>query len=687
MKIKHFKKNSLLISLLATFGLSSSSIAMADNDKKKSTYKIGVDAQYIDSNINKKDDFYGYVNGKWLENVKIPKDENSWGSFTELRKNVLNQQNEMIEELKTQEIKPNTDKQKVYDLYQSYMDKSTIDNLGLKPLKSYLNQINDIGSKKQLVDYFAKLNKIGSTTPLSLVVDIDAKNSSQMIVGVGQGTLGLPNRDYYLDQTEKFVKIRKDYLKYIINLLHQANIKNYKESAKKILNLETLLAKKQFSKVENRDPNKVYNKFNITDLDKLSHHINWKSYLETAKIPSNIKSVIIYQPKYVIGLGNLLDNIPLDVWKTYLKYELINSYSPALSKSFYDLNFDFYGKSLTGLEKDKPRNEKATMLVNSSLGEAFGKLYVAKFFSQDKKEKVLTLVKYILQVFDNRIDTLEWMGVDSKKHAKAKLNKIQIKIGYPDKWTDYSSLKIKPNDLVGNIVRTSEFNYNDELDTLNKPVDKSKWYMPPQMVNAYYSSEMNEIVFPAAILQTPFFDAEADMAANYGGIGAVIGHEISHGFDDQGSKFDGDGNLKEWMNKDDRTKFKKITQKLVDQYSAYEPIKGVHVNGELTLGENIADNAGLAVAYNAYQLSLNGEEAPIIDGYTGSQRFYMGWAQIWRGKSREGKLLELLKSDPHSPTQIRGQATLKNQSGFYNTYDIKPSDGMYLESEQRVSIW
>jgi putative endopeptidase len=279
------------------------------------------------------------------------------------------------------------------------------------------------------------------------------------------------------------------------------------------------------------------------------------------------------------------------------------------------------------------------------------------------------------------------MGVDSKKHAKAKLNKIQIKIGYPDKWTNYSSLKIKPNDLVGNIIRTSEFNYNDELDTLNKPVDKSKWYMPPQMVNAYYSSEMNEIVFPAAILQPPFFDAEADMAANYGGIGAVIGHEISHGFDDQGSKFDGDGNLKEWMNEDDRTKFKEITQKLVDQYSAYEPIKGVHVNGELTLGENIADNAGLAVAYNAYQLSLNGEEVPIIDGYTGSQRFYMGWAQIWRGKSREGKLLELLKSDPHSPTQIRGQATLKNQSGFYNTYDIKPSDGMYLESEQRVSIW
>ena len=267
---------------------------------------------------------------------------------------------------------------------------------------------------------------------------------------------------------------------------------------------------------------------------------------------------------------------------------MINSYSTVLSKPFYDLNFNFYGKSLTGLEKDKPRNEKATMLVNSSLGEAFGKLYVAKFFPQDKKEKVLTLVKYILQVFDNRINTLEWMGSDSKKHAKEKLNKIQIKIGYPDKWKDYSSLKIVPNDLVGNIVRISEFNYNDELDTLNKPVDKSKWYMPPQMVNAYYSSEMNEIVFPAAILQPPFFDAEADMAANYGGIGAVIGHEISHGFDDQGSKFDGDGNLKEWMNEDDRTKFKEITQKLVDQYSAYEPIKGVHVNGELTLGENIA---------------------------------------------------------------------------------------------------
>ncbi|WP_368076146.1 M13 family metallopeptidase [Francisella tularensis] len=636
--------------------------------------------------INEKDDFYRYINGKWLDNVSIPADENSWGSFMELRKNVLFQQHEVIDELNSQDIEAQTDRQRVYGLYQSYMNLVIINKLGLKPLANYLESINSIEDNKQLVDFFAKLNKIGSETPLKLSINIDAKNSSQMIVSISQGSLGLPNRDYYLDENEKFVKIRNDYLEYIIKLLQQVNIKNPEEAAQKILSLETLLAEIQFSEVENRDPDKIYNKFKVSNLNDLYPYIEWNSYLKSAEIPETEKFIIIKQLRYIIGLGNLLNDIPLNTWKIYLKYRLVNAFAPLLSENFYNLNFNFYGKNLTGLEKDKPRSEKAIMLINDSIGEAFGKLYVQKFFPQDKKEKVLTLVKYIIKVFDDRIDKLKWMGSESKKHAKAKFDNMHIKIGFPDKWKDYTALSINSDDLIGNVIHIKEFNYNQDLDTLGKPVDKSKWYMPLQMVNAYYNPEMNEIVFPAAIFQPPFFDADADMAANYGGIGAVIGHEISHAFDDQGSKFDYEGNLKEWMTKEDRMKFKAITQKLVEQYSVYEPIKGIHVNGELTLGENIADNAGLAVAYDAYKLSLNGQQAPVIDNYTGAQRFYMGWSQIWRGKFREGRLLELLKSDPHAPIQIRGQAPLKNQDGFYETYNIKFGDGMYLDPEQRVNI-
>jgi predicted metalloendopeptidase len=466
-----------------------------------------------------------------------------------------------------------------------------------------------------------------------------------------------------------------------------AGDKNAAAKAEKIIALETELAKVQWTKVENRDPVKTYNKLDFDKLAALTPGYGWNTYLKDIGAAGKIDYVIVSQPSYLAGFNEVLKKTDLDTWKAYFTAHLLYSYADFLSKEWVDANFGFKGTVLRGVPENEPRWKRGVTLTERALGEAIGKIYVAQHFPPAYKARMETLVRNLLEAYRRSIDTLDWMGPQTKKEAQAKLAKFTPKIGYPNKWRDYSSLQISRDDLVGNVMRANNFAHDYDINKLGKPIDRDEWLMPPQTVNAYYNPEMNEIVFPAAILQPPFFDPNADDAANYGGIGGVIGHEISHGFDDQGSQYDGDGNLRDWWTKEDHERFAAKTRALIDQYNGYSPIEGYYVNGALTLGENIADNSGLAIAYKAYHLSLNGREAPVIGGLTGDQRLFMGWAQVWRAKLRDQYSLVLLKTDPHSPPRFRANGALQNQPAFYKAFNVKEGDRMYLPPEKRVTIW
>jgi predicted metalloendopeptidase len=470
-------------------------------------------------------------------------------------------------------------------------------------------------------------------------------------------------------------------------MLSMAGESKAADYAAAILNLETSLARIQWTRVEDRDPIKTYNKTAITELSALMPGYDWQRYVRGAGIEGKVDSVIIRQPSYFTGLGKVIANTPLPVWKAYFKWRVLSAAAPYLSKAFVDERFAFTGGILRGVPENQPRWKRGIALLDTGIGESLGKLYVAKYFPPQHKARMQALVQNLLEAYRRDIDTLDWMSAETKVGAQAKLAKMLPKIGYPDQWRDYGALKISRDDLRGNVVRANEFEYRRNLAKLGKPVDHGEWRMRPQTVNASYNSTSNEITFPAAILQPPFFDATADDAANYGGIGAVIGHEMSHGFDDQGSQFDADGNLHDWFTKADHDKFAEKTKALVAQYNAYEPVPDYHVNGALTLGENIGDNSGLAIAYKAYRISLAGHEAPVIDGFTGDQRLYLGWVQVWRGKVREAEAIQRIKADPHSPPAVRGTAPLRNQAGFYAAFGLKPGDKMYLPPDQRVNIW
>jgi putative endopeptidase len=454
-----------------------------------------------------------------------------------------------------------------------------------------------------------------------------------------------------------------------------------------ILNLETSLAKIQWTRVENRDPVKTYNKSTLSELSALMPGYEWARYARSSGIDRKVDFVIVSQPTYLTALGKIMTSTSLPVWKAYFKWRVLSFSAPYLSKPFVDERFAFTGGVLRGVPENEPRWKRGITLLDASLGEALGKLYAERYFPPESKARMQALVRNLLEAYRRDIDTLDWMSADTKVGAQEKLAKIRTKIGYPDQWRDYGALKIARDDLLGNVFRANEFEYQRNLAKLGKPVDHNEWRMRPQTVNAYYNATRNEIVFPAAILQPPFFDADADDAVNYGGIGAVIGHEISHGFDDSGSQFDADGNLHDWFTKADHDKFTEKTKALIAQYNAYEPVPDYHVNGALTLGENIGDNSGLAIAYKAYQISLAGGAAPIIDGFTGDQRLYLGWVQVWRGKAREAEAIQRVKADPHSPQAVRGTAPLRNQSGFYSAFGVKAGDKMYLPPDQRVNIW
>ena len=651
--------------------------------------KSGIDRAYMDETVRPQDDLFNYANGKWLKQTAIPADRAFYGTFVELREQADAALRNIIDGLAAQNSPPGSEPQKIRDLYASFMDEARLEQLDIQPLKAEFKRIDAMRTPQEFAHLLAHLYEIGSEPPFSLSVHQDNRNSTKYIVDLSQSGLGLPDRDYYLKDGEDgtYKRAREGYLAHIEKMLTFAGERNPSGKARDILELETKLARAQWDKVANRDPIKTYNKVEIAKLAALSPGFHWSEYLKAARVSDKIDYLIVSQPSYLTELGKLTQSEPLDTWKTYFKWHLLSDYAPWLAKRYVDENFAFYDTALRGVPQMRPRWKRAVSAVESSLGEALGKLYVAKHFPPQNKARMQELVANLLKAYKQSIETLDWMSAPTKAEAQAKLAKFSTKIGYPDKWRDYSSLKIVKDDLVGNMQRAQVFEYQRQIDKLGKPIDRGEWLMTPQTINAYYNPEMNEIVFPAAILQPPYFDMTADDAANYGGIGAIIGHEISHGFDDQGSQYDGDGNLRDWWTKEDHDRFAAKTKALVAQYAAYEPVPGYHINGELTLGENIADNAGLAIAYKAYKLSASATQAPVIDGFTANQRFYVGWAQSWREKTRDKEAVRLITIDPHAPAKYRAIGAAINQDSFYEAFGVKQGDRLYLPPEKRTRIW
>jgi putative endopeptidase len=650
--------------------------------------RSGIDLEYVDGSVRAQDDAYQYLNGQWLRTYQLPPDKGAVGSFTAIEDATEEQLRSIVEGLdQTASGDADPDAKKLADLYASFMNEEQIEALGLKPLQAEFASIDAVKDMNGISALIAHMNAIGAGAPYGLRVNLDARNSTQYAVTLSQSGLGLPDRDYYLKDDAKLKDARTSYRAHIEKMLTMAGEAKAAAGAEAILNLETSLAKIQWTRVEERDPIKTYNKTAISELSALMPGYDWLRFVHSAGFEGKVDAVIVTEPSYFKALARVMAGTPLPVWKTYFKWRVLSASAPYLSKAFVDERFAFTGGVLRGVPQNQLRWKRGVALLDGSLGEALGKLYVAKYFPPQNKARMQLLVQNLLEAYRRDIDTLDWMSAETKVGAQAKLAKLLPKIGYPDHWRDYSALKISRDDLRGNVVRAVEFEYRRNLAKLGKPVDRGEWRMRPQTVNASYNPTSNEITFPAGILQPPFFDATADDAANYGGIGAVIGHEMSHGFDDQGSQFDADGNLHDWFTKADHDKFAEKTKALIAQYSAYEPVPDYHVNGALTLGENIADNSGLAIAYKAYRISLAGHEAPVIDGFSGDQRLYLGWVQVWRGKVREAEAIQRIKTDPHSPPAVRGTAPLRNQAGFYAAFGLKPGDKMYLPPEQRVNIW
>lgn len=647
----------------------------------------GIDKSHFDTAVRAQDDLFRAVNGKWLDTFQIPADKSNYGSFTKLDDDAEAQLKSVIEEMAAKkEVAAGSEEQKIRDFYNAFMDETKLEELGTKPLETTFAQIDALTDKAGISALIASLVREGYKMPLVPYVHQDNKNATQYIGDLYQFGLGLPDRDFYLLNDAKFKSIRDGYVAHIEKMLTLAGIKDAHKAAKDILGLETRLAKSHWDKVENRDPVKGYNKLDAAALKKLTAEIDWPVYLKGVGFDS-LPAIIVSQPSYITGLGKEIKTTSLDTWKLYFKWQVLNSAAPYLNKPFVDENFAFFGKTLNGIQEIRPRWKRGVEAAEGALGEALGKIYVAKYFPAENKARMEALVANLLKAYEGSINSLTWMSDESKKKALEKLGKFSVKIGYPNQWRDYSTLEVKAGDLAGNLARATAFDYQRNLNKLGKPIDRNEWGMTPQTVNAYYNPEMNEIVFPAAILQPPFFDVNADDAANYGGIGAVIGHEISHGFDDQGSQYDGDGNLNMWWTKEDRVKFDALGAKLAAQYDKYEPVKGYFVNGKFTLGENIGDLGGLTVSHKAYVLSLGGKEAPVIDGLTGDQRFFYGWSQVWARKYREENLLTRLKTDPHSPSEQRANGTPANIPAFYSAFGVKEGDKMFKPEADRITIW
>jgi putative endopeptidase len=657
---------------------------IACNDKKPEI--SGIIKSNMDTLVQPGDNFEDFVNGSWLKSNAIPADKSSFGSFDLLYDQSQKDVREIIENAAKQDAKQGSEEQKIGDFYASYVDRKTRNEKGINPIIPYLKQIDSIKDYTDLAGYFGKANRLGIATPFGISVTEDFKNPNKNVLMTWQGGLGLPERDYYLSQDSKMKDIRNKYVQHIQKMLKLCNVQDASSKASEIMSIESNLASIQMKKEETRDATKLYNVYKFSDLNKLMPNFDWNLMLSNAGFGDQ-KSLVVSQVEYTKKLNDLIQKTPISTWQTFLKWKVIDNASAYLSDDLDVQNFEFYGKVLDGKEKQQEDWKRGVSAVSNSLGELVGKVYVKKHFSPEAKEKMVSMVNNLLDAYAESIKKLDWMSENTKKQALDKVKKFTVKIGYPDKWKDYSDLKINKNDLFGNIERSTKLEYNRMLDKLGKPVDRTEWGMTPQTVNAYYNPTLNEIVFPAAILQPPFFNLEAEDAVNYGGIGAVIGHEIGHGFDDQGSGFDGDGVMRNWWTKEDLTKFKNKTNTLVGQYSDFKAFDDLNLNGEFTLGENIGDLGGLSIAIKAYKKSLNGKESPVLDGFTGIQRVFIGWGQVWLENVREESLRSQIASDPHSPAKYRINGVVRNIPEFYEAFKIKPSDSLYLAPKDRVKIW
>ena len=645
----------------------------------------GIDMAGMDTSVRPQDDFYRYANGGWLQSTEIPADEVGWGSYMTLRKESLEQSRAIVEEAAA-DAGDDPAKIKIGDYYNAFLDEEKIESLGITPITDYLQAIDKLTSHDDVIAFMGKANPDGIDGPFNIYVGQDDKQATSYILHFVESGLGLPDRDYYTDQSERGQEIIGRYKQYLGDMLTLTGDKDANAAAERIFAVESKLAANQWDKVDNRDADKRYNKYSRKQFYDLLSELNVDDYMlgVGVEVPDHL---LVVQPSYFEAVNGLFREIDLQSWQDYLRARVLGAYASYLPKAFVDTSFEFYSKFLYGRQEQQPRWRKAINSINGNLGELLGQLYVAKHFSPESKARMVTMVDNLIAAYAESIKNLDWMSDETKQQSLVKLSKFTPKIGYPDTWKDYSALAIKADDLVGNIKRSRIFGHNENMAKLGAPIDRGEWFMAPQEVNAYYNPGLNEIVFPAAYLQPPNFIPEAEDAYNYGTIGSTIGHEIGHGFDDQGSKYDGDGNLKSWWTDHDREAFEQRTKGLVEQFSKFEALPGLFVNGELTLGENIGDLGGTSIALKAYHMSLQGKPSPVIDGFSGDQRFFLGNAQSSRIKWRDQILEIIVKTDPHSPDVYRINGVFPNMPAFYKTYDVKAGDKLFLPEQQRVKIW
>jgi putative endopeptidase len=643
----------------------------------------------MDLNIKPGNDFFRYVNGSWMAANPIPPEYSQYGAF-----HVLYDENQ--ENLKSLVMEVSSDKnaangsvaQKIRDFYNSGMDTVRIDEAGITAIQDELDAINALQTKADISRQVAEMQKVGINPFFYFYVSADQVNSTMNIVNFYQGGLGLPDVDYYTNPDESSKKLRRQYVEHVTKMFVLAgdSEETAKTKAEKVLEIETALAKTSKTRLERRNPEANFHKVTLADLNELSPEFNWNAYFETFGI-TDPGEINVGQKDFIAGISPILNEYAVDDWKTYLNWKLIDNSASYLSSDFDQQNFDFFGTTLSGQEQQKERWKRVLSTTSGGLGEAIGQLYVEQYFPPESKEKMVKLVENLRIAFAERIKNLDWMTDATKKEALAKLDAITVKIGYPDKWKDYSVMEVVPDSYIKNVRSANAFEFNRDLAKIGKPVDKTEWGMTPQTVNAYYNPTNNEIVFPAGILQPPFFNHDADDAVNYGAIGVVIGHEMTHGFDDQGRKYDKEGNMVDWWTEEDAKLFEEKTKFLGAQYDKYAMLDSLHVDGALTMGENIADLGGLSISYDAYQMALNGKDAELIDGFTGDQRFYLGYAQVWRGNIRDKELARRLKEDVHSPAEARVNIPVFNIDVFLNAFEISPDDLLYIPAEERAYIW
>lgn len=665
------------------------SIAMA-GDAVTPALRSGIDIPAIDHSVRPQDDFYRYVNGGWLARNPIPADAVRISAASQVNDATREQLRIIVEAAWHAPSPSDPDQEKIGLLYGGFMDEQTTERLGLAPLQDDLEKIDAISSPRELAMSLGRLGQVGVATPISNSILNDSRNAGIYVQSLHQSGLGMPGRDYYLSDEPELKQIRSAYIDHVRRMLGLGGGHETARDADRMVAFETAIAKAQWSIAESSDPRKTDNRFTLAQLQAFAPGMDWKSYFVGNDTDGRMDSFIINEPSYFQAVARLVKTTPLPVWKTYLRYQLLSAYAPFLSRALVEEHFAFESGQLRGIRQNTPRWKRGMDLVEASMGEGLGRLYITRFVSPQAKDRVTEMVKNFVAAFDQDIGELGWMSPATRARAREKLLVLRAKIAYPDHWRDYGSLRVVPGDLVGNVQRARSWEYRRNVGKLGRPVDREEWYMTPQTPDAYEWAPQNEIVVGAALLQPPFFDADADDAVNYGAIGGTIGHEISHGFDNMGSQYDAHGVLlgkPGWFTAVDQQEFDALTRTLVAQYAAFEPLPGYHVNGDQTLSENIADVAGAAIAYRAYHLSLGGRPAPIIDGLTGDQRFFMGWAQRRRGNYRDKELIRIIKSDEHSPPSIRAVVPLMNLDAFYPAFDIKPGDPMYLRPGKRVRIW